>query len=320
MTMTTYAKDRNYHKLSKFTSLKDFNDQFEQAMLDVKSFFTKSEYIALNKLRKFAGSDIIGVAWAKLQKVVSSTWAETIGVSRSTFERMIRKARKLNLIAVVNQSRKNGSQTHNVYVFRRADEIVLPQSEVVEIVSKSTTIDVAEPLKIDAPITNILIKLPKLKEKDNTYATQSVSDASTNIDLDLTPKELTPYERFKVYTSNFISDKTLASKLYGIYRAHTCKLLAAPDMEIAFDALKETLHKYKSGKVKSITGYFNGTLSNMIDKYMQEQVFNAFVEIEEEQGIEITDMDLPFWLQDDQTRQEQEKQARLLFEHFGITS
>lgn len=318
--MTTYAKERKYDKLSQFTSLKDFNDQFEQAMVDVKDQFTKSEYIALNKLRKFAGSDIVGVAWAKLQKVVSSTWAETIGVSRSTFERMIRKARKLNLIAVVNQSRKNGSQTHNVYVFRRADEVILPQVET-EIVSDSHTIDVPNTMKIDAPITNILIKLPKLKDKDNTYATQPTSVVKVHNDADLkiasNDETATPYERFKAYVSNFIKDRNVASKLYGIYRAHTCKLIAAPDMDIAFEAFKNTMRKVKAGQVRSITGYFNGTLSNMIDKYMQEQVFMAREEFEEE--FEITDADLPYWLQDDQTRQDQEEQARLLFEHFGIT-
>ncbi|OCS82255.1 hypothetical protein [Caryophanon tenue] len=313
--MTTYAKERKYDKLSNFTSLKDFNDQFEQVMIDVKDQFTKSEYIALNKLRKFAGSDIVGVAWVKLQKVVSSTWAETIGVSRSTFERMIRKARKLNLIAVVNQSRKNGSQTHNVYVFRRADEIILPQAET-EIVSNSHTIDVAEPLKIDAPITNILIKLPKLKDKENTYATQSVSEVNDNVDLE--PKSVIPYERFKAYVSNFITDKTIASKLYGIYRAHTCKLIAAPDIDIAFEALKETLRKYKQGKVRSITGYFNGTLSNMIDNYMLEQVFVAREEFEKEHDFLLNDADLPEWLQSGEQEQSTECQ-RLLFERFGIT-
>src|SRR5690606_18086202 len=156
MTALNYAETNQYEMLSKFESMADFNNEFEQAMVAYKSLFTKSEYIALNKLRKFAAT-FFGVAWVRLQKAVAATHQdEMFGVSRRTFDRMLRKARKLNLITVINQARKNKWQKHNVYVFNRLEELT---PEVFEIVSISDTIDVPNELKIDAPITNLLLEL-----------------------------------------------------------------------------------------------------------------------------------------------------------------
>lgn len=272
----TYAEKRGYTKLSKFESLHDFNNSFEKMMLEVKSEFTKSEYIALNKLRKYAGSDVVGVAWAKMQKVVSATWADAIGVSRSTFERMIRKAKKFNIITVKNEARSNGSTTHNVYVFNTADELVLPVAEADEIVSDSHTIDVAETVTIDGAITNILIKLPRLKDKKNTYATQSVVNKSA--DNSLHTKEQTPYQKLQQYIANFIDDKKVASKMYGIWRAHTCKMINKPSMDVAFEAVKHTVNAMRTKDIQSITGYFNNTLSNLIDKKIECDLRAAQVE------------------------------------------
>lgn len=176
-----YAKQNHYDTLSKFKSLKEFNNHFEQSMIRLKDHFTKSEYIALNKLRKFA-ADIFGVAWCKLQRAVAGTHQdETFGVSRATFERMLRKAKKLNLVTVINQERKNKWQKHNVYVFNRVDEIILPEEEIV---SNSHTIDVPNDEKIDAPITNNLSELPKEKQvKDINNKQLSINNEKVDIEM-----------------------------------------------------------------------------------------------------------------------------------------
>lgn len=310
--MENYAEKRSYTKLSKFKSLKEFNSHFEQIMVDAKGFFTKSEYIALNKLRKFAGSSVVGVAWAKLQKVVASTWADTIGVSRSTFDRMLAKAKKLNIVSVINQKRKNGYQTHNVYVFNRAGDLVLPQTEVVEIVSKSATIEEPSELKIDAPRTVLLLKLPRLKDIKNTYATQSPatkSDVDNSVFKDV---ELTPYERFKKCVTNFIADKKLASKMYGIWRAHTCKLVNAPDLELALKAVKHVMYKFKNSNVKSVTGYFNGTVSNMVDTFIEEQLRAAQDEFIVKDDVE--------WLKEQNNAHDAHSMKNELLDIWGITA
>lgn len=113
-------KIEKFARFSQFETLKDFNNNFEQWMLDIKDQFTKSQYIALRRLTKFCAS-VFGVCTAKIGTIVSATYnkGEMGGISRSTFKRMISVAKRLGLISVYETTRKNGSQSCNVYVFNR---------------------------------------------------------------------------------------------------------------------------------------------------------------------------------------------------------
>ena len=196
----TYAEQNHYDKLSKFQSLKEFNNHLEQAMIYLKGEFTKSEYIALKKLSKFA-ADFFGVAWCKAQKAVAATHMDAlIGVSRSSFDRMLRKAKKFNLITVINQYRKNNKQKHNVYVFNRVEEI---QHEVVEIVPDSHTIDA--PKTIDEPRTNNLSELPIKKQ---------VKDINNKPICDM--KEILEIEEQRAYVEKYATNE---------YQIETFKLI-----------------------------------------------------------------------------------------------
>jgi len=226
MTTNTYAEDRGYEMLSKFDSIRDFNNQFEQAMLTIKSVFTKSEYIALNKLRKFAGSAIAGVAWCKAQKAVAATHMDAlIGVSRSTFNRMLRKAASHNLLKVIRQERNNKYQTHNVYVFNRADE-------VIKIVSNSHTIDVAESVKIDNAIALNLSDLPlekQVKDNINTPVSESENKSlSTEDQRQYVEKYAT--NEYQIATFRLIEAMPMASAIKA--QAHIIALRVGSDATI----------------------------------------------------------------------------------------
>ena len=197
----TYAEQNHYDNLSKFQSLKEFNNQFEQAMLDLKNQFTKSEYIALNKLRKFA-AEIPGVAWCKAQKAVAATHKDNLfGISRSTFDRMLRKAKKFNLVTVINQFRKNGYQKHNVYVFNRLEDLISPTNEDVEIVSISNTIEEVETVKIDETLTKNLSNLSKVKQvKDNN---KPLSDREEKLEIEEQRTYIEKYATNEYQTATF---------------------------------------------------------------------------------------------------------------------
>lgn len=268
----TYAERKGYNKLAKFSSSNEFNSHFEQAMILHKSKFTRSEYIALNKLRKFA-NEYVGVAWCKIQTAVSGTHQNGLfGVSRSSFERMLRKAKKLNLITVIHEKRKNKWQTHNVFVFNRVDELHV---EAVGIVSKTNTIDVPEGVKIDGARTNNLSELPKL---EYTYS-QAKTFAGKNVDELLLEKdeEPTPYQKLKAFLLNFVDDKKLAYKLFGIWLAQTSKMINKPSFELAMKAARATIRAIRKAKetgkaIASITGYYNNALSRIIDKWLEEEM------------------------------------------------
>lgn len=224
MNTITYATERNYDLLSKFTDINDFNNNFEQAMIDVKSEFTKSEYIALNKLRKFA-ANVVGVAWCKIQKAVASTHAsEMIGVSRSTFDRMLRKARKLNLITVINTQKANNYQAHNIYVFNRVDELTLPS----EIVSDSHTIDVADDAKIDAAKTTNLSELPLQKQVKDIIKTPISDSLSIEDQREYIEKYAT--NEYQIATFKLIESMPMSSEIKA--KAHVIALRVGSDATI----------------------------------------------------------------------------------------
>lgn len=259
----TYAEQNHYDKLSKFQTLKEFNNHFEQAMLHLKDHFTKSEYIALNKLRKFA-ADISGVAWCKLQSAVAGTHQdETFGVSRATFDRMLRKAKKLNLITVINQVRKNNWQKHNVYVFNRLDEINMPEEEIV---SKSHTIDVPDNEKIDAPLTNNLSELPKEKQvKDNN---KSVSIADEKMDIEEQRKYIEKYatNEYQLATFKLIESMPMSDEIKA--QAHVISLRVGSSATITdFVCVKNVLLNMSVSSVDGLS--FDNVVAAFTKAYEQ---------------------------------------------------
>jgi hypothetical protein len=106
-----------FKHLSKFDSLKQFNSSMEQWYIDIhqQKLLTKSELIALKRLVRFSAC-VFGVCNAKIGTIVSATHNDTVGISRSTFKRMLFKAQEMNLITV-HHTFNHGKQGHSVYGF-----------------------------------------------------------------------------------------------------------------------------------------------------------------------------------------------------------
>ncbi|MFE3978728.1 MULTISPECIES: hypothetical protein [unclassified Priestia] len=114
--------------LSNFKDVKEFNNHIEQWMVDFKNQFTKSELIGLKRLIRYS-CKYAGISNAKIQTIVSATHNNEVGISRSTFERMLRKAKKYGILSVHNTF-CGSNQRHNVYVFNRYQETKQVTSEV----------------------------------------------------------------------------------------------------------------------------------------------------------------------------------------------
>lgn len=280
-----YIEKNKYDLLSKFNTVDEFNNHFEQAMLFYKDKFTKSEYEALNKLRKFAFSEkninTVGVAWCRAQKVVAATHKENMfGISRSSFDRMLRKAKKLNLIKVINQYRKKDKyQKHNVYVFNRFEELTPGAFEVVGIVSKTDTIDVAHNEKIEEPIT-LLLELPVLKDLKTYSQAKSVVDKKSEI-IDFEESK-TEYQQVSEQIDGLFADKKMKSKIYGVWLSQTKEMFNKVPFEICLQAIKTLILEVKRRNanemkpLKNPAGYFNGILSNKIDQYLEREIEDSY--------------------------------------------
>lgn len=296
--MTAYAVERQIDKLARFDSMVAFDRNFEQMALDVKPLMTKAEYMAFKQLKNYA-RNLCGVAYCKIGTAVKSTHDRNfIGISRSTFNRMISKAKKLNAISVINYWHANGRRAHSVYVFNKFTDLTLPVKEtkptnkVVRIVSISDTIETLYDEQLTQHKSNNLNKITRLKDKKNTYATQTESVIKQLDSAILKTKEQTPYQQLANYVMQFIADKKLVSRLYGIYRAHTLKLVKSPDIDIAIEAFKHTVKAMRNKSLKSITGYYNNTLSNLIDKHYEDQVLAAMAEQDVNTDIVLFDQDV----------------------------
>jgi hypothetical protein len=259
-----YAEKNLYHRFSKFKTVEEFNNNFEQAMVFHKDKFTKGEYAALNRLRKFAYSEknknTIGVAWSKAESVIGET------VSRSTFHRMLLKAKKLNLITVINQYKKNKYKKHNVYVFNRFTDLT---PEKFEIVQEKQTNDTTEQVNFDTTRTNLLLELPLLKDLKTYSASESVN-VDNNVDKKLEMKD-TPYHQIRKMIEGLLPDKQAISRIYGIWLAQSSKSGIEIDFEVAKIAVKRLILEVKRRynrelkPLKNPYGYFNGILKNLIN-------------------------------------------------------
>ncbi|WP_223820842.1 hypothetical protein [Bacillus sp. S3] len=109
-----------FEQFSQFESLQEFNQHMEWWLLEHKNDFSKGELVGLKRLVRFAAK-IPGVCNAKIGTMLKAIHQEyrNNGISRSTFKRMILKAKDVGIFTVYETERTNGSQSSNLYVFNR---------------------------------------------------------------------------------------------------------------------------------------------------------------------------------------------------------
>ncbi|MGF0348252.1 hypothetical protein ACQR3P_31915 [Rhodococcus sp. IEGM1300] len=112
-------------KLQRFDTLDDFNESFYIAMKKHRDAFSKGELIALKTLKNW-GAKIVGVVYAKIGTIISDLIkrkGEMYAPSRSTFERAIRKAKKLGIIRTIEtkqgskSERRRNLKGNNLFIF-----------------------------------------------------------------------------------------------------------------------------------------------------------------------------------------------------------
>ncbi|WP_339171231.1 hypothetical protein [Anoxybacillus sp. FSL W8-1294] len=252
-----------FKHLSQFRDIRDFNNNIEQWMIDLKSKFTKSELIALKRLIRYSAR-VAGVCNAKIQTLVSACHVAGQEISRSTFERMLRKAKKFGLLIVRNTTKENGKQSHNVYIFQRY------QSQISQIVSDSSTIDVAESAKIDGAY-----KTNNLLETSN-----NINKRNETLDASFTSNRV-PAE-FRDFVKYFFNDAKTIEELWKVITIQTYyyTYMSIDDkVSLAIDSFKQLIRNIKSGrKVRNVFGYYYAIVGAILDREYE----NTWMEMYEE--------------------------------------
>lgn len=263
---------------STFQSVEDMDKSMENHMAEHYFNLTESERAIVLMLASRS------LAYPGACHLKADTIATKLNISAKTVYRAVKKLSDLGIIQKVTTIRdKKGGQGANVYV-------ILPyvpgQMSDRQNDEKPSESNVCPPQSENQPSNSFNLKNNLL---NNTYATQPAQDDTDKL---LVTKEQTPYQRLKSFVNNFVSDNDLTYKLYGIVLAHTKKLINKPDIELAIEAVKHTMRAYKSKPLRSITGYFNNTYSNILDKWIEAEIWAC----REEYAVE-NNGDLENWLE-----------------------
>ncbi|SFA52314.1 hypothetical protein SAMN05216169_103214 [Anoxybacillus pushchinoensis] len=253
-----------FKHLSQFRDIKDFNNHIEQWMIDLKQKFTKSELIALKRLIRYSAK-VAGVCNAKIQTLVSACHVAGQEISRSTFERMLRKAKKFGLLIVHNTTKENGKQAHNVYVFQRYQS---------QIVSDSSTIDVAESAKIDGAYktNNLLETNNHINKRNENVQKENKLDASYT-------SNRVPAE-FRDFVRCFFNDAKAIEEFWKIITIQTYyhTYYSLDDrISLGVDAMKQLIRNIKQGrKVRNIFGYYWGIVKGTLDREYESTLIEMY--------------------------------------------
>ncbi|ETI65976.1 hypothetical protein BAVI_24888 [Neobacillus vireti LMG 21834] len=244
-----------FEQFSQFESLKEFNHHMEMWLLEHKTDFSKGELVGLKRLVRFAAK-IPGVCNAKIGTVLKAIHDEynDNGISRSTFKRMIGKAKDLGIFAVYETERKNGSQSSNLYVFNRFPVSEPPKKETLNPLNKTTNL-----LKTEKDQ-----KIKKRKEEpselDHTFVSNRV------------PKD------FVQFVKCFFDDAKLIEDYWRMVHiiSFDYKLHEETDVivGIAIDAFRQLIRKLKFTKVvRKPIAYFYGILKEKFYRYYDEWIY-----------------------------------------------
>ncbi|MCM3694604.1 hypothetical protein [Neobacillus niacini] len=241
---------------SQFNSVKEFNTHVEMWLAVKKQEFSKGELVGLKRLVRFSAK-VPGVSNAKIGTLLKAINEEYQGngISRSTFKRMIIKAKDLGILTIYETERKNGSQSSNLYSFNRFPQCEPPKAK-----------------KLDQP-----------KETNNLLKTTNQKNTKRNeapIELDYTFVSEKVPQAFVQTVKYFFSDaKTIEEYWHMVqiaafrfdYDQNTDDMLS-----MAIQSFKQLIRKLKSTKsVLKPIAFFYGIVTNKIKDILYKKLFKV---------------------------------------------
>ncbi|ERN53853.1 hypothetical protein [Alkalihalophilus marmarensis] len=218
------VKRKMYKQLSTFQTNHQFKNEVRQHLAFFTECFTPSERIALNQLIR-TSIPHRGVAVSTVCKMLAAAHASGNAVSRSTFERMLVKAKKLGIITMHHTIRETGGYHHSIYIFQ--------------------------------PFTS--------SEKSSNQLTTPILLKKVNPVSQKTVHPSVPQEFTKATAPFAEWEPNLSVKLWSIAEASFKRMKFMDAIEnhlpLIIRAFKQVILKYKKQKIQStIYSYFYGTL------------------------------------------------------------
>jgi hypothetical protein len=259
---------KQFTRFSQFTNVGEFNEHKKNFLEDHHQLFTKSEFMAFELLSQYSVV-VPGVANVKIDTLVEKSSEKGAGVSRASFIRMLRKAKKAGILVVHKTYRSSGGFAHNVFVFQRFD----PPGET-EVIHRENDENAGDSKAVhtenETETINLLIN----------HQDQKINIRKENVPTNTTPENPSLKDLDETFTpgnvpNEFIQTvKPFYNRAIEIYRFWQKARLAYDkfnfDMPLEFmisvtiDAFKTTVFHYKHRKIKTtFVQYFYGTLCGM---------------------------------------------------------
>jgi hypothetical protein len=246
-----------YEQFSQFTSLTEFNHHMEMWMLEHKADFSKGELMGFKRLVRFSAK-IPGVCHAKIGtvlKVIHDEYNEN-GISRSTFKRMILKAKGFGILTIYETERKNGSQSSNLYIFNRIPSNEPPKQEIMN--HPNETINLFK-----TKTQEITKRKEEPSELDHTYVSDRIPQPFVQLVKCFFPEAKTIEEYWRM---------TQIAAYRNNSEKETERIL-----EVAVHASKQLIRKLKfKGVVKNQFTYFYGISDKKFTQRYYEALFESF--------------------------------------------
>lgn len=257
----------SFKHLSNFSSLKQFNSNMEQWWIDIhqNKLLSKSEILSLKRLVRFC-CKIPGISNAKIQTIVAATHEnDGMGISRSTFKRMIKKCIEMGLLTVIQTERKNGSKSSNLYIFNQYNPVINLDEASISHFNEPSKVE-----KLDCPKTSNLSKTINQNNKERNNA--CISDLPVEFVSSKVPNAFTSF------VSYFYSSAKTIEELYRVSQQVTKYLTYYSEqdkLELSIEAFRQVIRNIKLGKRKigNVFGYYNRVLHGILDKRYFEELF-----------------------------------------------
>ncbi|MEH7374080.1 hypothetical protein [Neobacillus drentensis] len=233
-----------FEQFSQFSSLQELNTHIEMWLAKHKQDFSKGALVGLKRLVRFSAK-IPGVCNAKIGTILKAIHQEYSdhGISRSTFKRMIQKAKDLGILSVYETERKNGSQSSNLYSFKRFPSNELPKGEILNHPKETNNL-----LKTEKD-QKIKERKEEPSELDHTY----VSDRVPQPFVQLVKCFFTEAKTIEEYW------KIVKITAYQHHWENDPELI----LDVAIQSFKQLIRKLKSNSnIKNPFGYFYGILAH----------------------------------------------------------
>lgn len=254
-----------YRAYSQFSSLTEFNRHMEQWMAEHKKDFSKGELLGLKRLIRFAAK-IPGVCHAKIGTILKAIHEDfnENGISRSTFKRMLGKAKKLGMMTIYETERKNGSQSSNLYVFSPFPTNELPKEEKLN-----------HPNETSNPSETTKIKdLNKRKEEPKNELVQL--DHSFTSDYVAKP--------FVQLVKYYFNNAKTIEEYWRMTRIAAYNYNSKNETEFvlttAIDSFKQLVRNIKTKKIQKPIAYYYGIITQKLHDHLYQERYEMSGEFE----------------------------------------